>query len=444
MKSFGIGLLAGALVAGLLCGGSAWIMKRAAAERQVDGGPLGPVRLVQPEDDIRGALIVISGRDGWNRDTDALAYRLRDAGALVIGIDLPTALARMAKSKDDCLDLQWRLQDISHHAQAGLHADRYFLPVLTGTGDGGALALRIAAQSNPATMGGALVADPTTGLPDLPLCNVPPSPPSAPPVPVRVLLGPGGDGEQAAKEVARLGAKPPETVSDDAWAALEEALEAQMDAADSDEDGLAALPLVELPTQPTMDMMAILYSGDGGWRDLDKDIAENLQARGIPTVGLDMLRYYWAPRTPEDSARDLSRLIDHYRTRWGVKRVLLVGYSFGADVMPLLYNLLPAEDKAGIVQLSLLGLSNVANFEVSVGQWLTNKSSTTRETRPALAQIAPGLLQCFQGADDKESICQSLKIKGIRTIVTEGGHHFDGDYDRLADLIIQGARGQQP
>lgn len=444
MKSFGIGLLAGALVAGLLCGGSAWIVKRAAAERKVDGGPLGTIRLIQPLDEARGTIVLFSDQQGWNGTTDDLAYRLRDAGALVIGIDLPAALARMAKSKDDCMDLQWRLQDISHHAQAGLHADRYFLPVLTGTGKGGVLALHIAAQSNPATMGGALVADPTAGLPDLPLCNVPALPPSAPPVPVRVLLGPGGDGEQAAKEVARLGAKPPETVSDDAWKALEEALEAQMDAADGEGDGLAALPLVELPAQPTMDMMAILYSGDGGWRDLDKDIAENLQSRGIPTVGMDMLRYYWAPRTPEDSARDLSRLIDHYRTRWGVKRVLLVGYSFGADVMPLLYNLLPAEDKAGIVQLSLLGLSGVANFEVSVGQWLTNQSSTTRPTRPALAQIAPSLVQCLQGEEDKDAICQSLKDKGIRTVVTEGGHHFDGDYDRLADLIIQGATGQRP
>lgn len=54
---------------------------------------------------------------------------------------------------------------------------------------------------------------------------------------------------------------------------------------------LAGLPLVLLPTPtptPTA-MMAIIYSGDGGWRDLDKQIGEKLQGVGIPAAGFDTL-----------------------------------------------------------------------------------------------------------------------------------------------------------
>ncbi len=35
-----------------------------------------------------------------------------------------------------------------------------------------------------------------------------------------------------------------------------------------------------------------------GWRDLDREIGENLQKEGIPVVGVDALRYFWNERQP--------------------------------------------------------------------------------------------------------------------------------------------------
>ena len=48
--------------------------------------------------------------------------------------------------------------------------------------------------------------------------------------------------------------------------------------------------------------MAVIYSGDGGWRDIDKDIAGALQEKGIPVVGVDSLRYFWSEKTPDQVA----------------------------------------------------------------------------------------------------------------------------------------------
>ena len=64
-------------------------------------------------------------------------------------------------------------------------------------------------------------------------------------------------------------------------------------------------------------MLAIVLSGDGGWRDLDKTISEKLQSDGVSVVGWDSLRYFWSRKSPEQVARDLGAVIDTFSSRWG-------------------------------------------------------------------------------------------------------------------------------
>ena len=99
------------------------------------------------------------------------------------------------------------------------------------------------------------------------------------------------------------------------------------------------LPVVEVPSTPPGDTVSLFYSGDGGWRDLDKAVAEQMAERGYPVVGVDTLRYFWQRKSPDQAASDLSEMMREYREKWHAKRFVLIGYSFGADVMPALYNL---------------------------------------------------------------------------------------------------------
>src|SRR6218665_3468179 len=113
-----------------------------------------------------------------------------------------------------------------------------------------------------------------------------------------------------------------------------------------------------------MDTLAIIYSGDGGWRDIDSEIGGYLQSEGVPVVGVDSLRYFWSEKTAAETAKDMAGLIDTYRRKWGVSHVVLIGYSFGADIIPASYNLLPSLEKARVQQLSLLALSKEVDFVI--------------------------------------------------------------------------------
>ena len=76
---------------------------------------------------------------------------------------------------------------------------------------------------------------------------------------------------------------------------------------------LKDLPLVERPAggEPRP-LLAVLVTGDGGWAGIDQEIASALVAAGVGVVGLNSLKYFWTPRTPESASRDLGRILTHY------------------------------------------------------------------------------------------------------------------------------------
>ncbi|MGB8841885.1 MAG: alpha/beta fold hydrolase, partial [Aliidongia sp.] len=201
-------------------------------------------------------------------------------------------------------------------------------------------------------------------------------------------------------------------------------------------DGVDGLPLIELPAPHPADLVAVVLSGDGGWRDIDKNIAESLQRDGVSVVGLDSLRYFWSRKSPDDVARALVAVLEQNPA----KHVALIGYSFGADVLPFAYNRLPAGLKSRIVLMSLLGFAKTADFEITLTGWLgAPPSDQALPVAPELAKIPPALMQCFYGEDEEDTACPSLSA-GADIVKTPGGHHFDGDYAALAKHILDDFR----
>lgn len=417
-------------------------------------GLLGNPKILLPDGDVGGAVFLFSDKSGWTADDQATAETLQKAGAIVVGVDTPKFLAGLEVDKaDECVYLVADIEDLSHQIQRSLGTGMYHSPVIAGIGAAGTLALAIAAQTPDATIGRTVAVDPQKVLPLLkPLCTDAPRIVEAGgslyglaqgdltnPVDVLYTASAPADGRAHVEELQKQGfkIKDKSAVEGDAHAALEARLLHVLVPKSSSDDPLADLQLIELPVTAKFDTMAIVYSGDGGWRDLDKSVAEALQKQGVPTVGVDSLRYFWSQKTPEQTSADLARIIEAYVERWNVEHVILIGYSFGADVLPNAYSRLPAEVKEEVAELSLLGLSEAVDYEISVGEFL-GTSSSEGETLPDLKQIKPALIQCVYGEDEDDSACPKLEGTGVEMIKTTGGHHFDGDYDALAAKILDG------
>lgn len=203
--------------------------------------------------------------------------------------------------------------------------------------------------------------------------------------------------------------------------------------------GVKTLPLVEYYA-PGSDRLAIMISGDGGWEKLDRNLSRELQHRGISVVGWDSLRYFWKLRTPEQLGDDLSRVIADYQRRWGAHQVILIGYSFGADVMPFAYAHLMPTQRNSVDFISLLALAREADFKARIFGWLGWGEHGTRDVLTALGALDLQRVQCIYGQNDKDAVCSELRERIFDVVMRPGGHHFDGDTVKLADVILQGWR----
>ncbi|MDQ0324243.1 type IV secretory pathway VirJ component [Rhodopseudomonas julia] len=440
-------------VLAVLCGSASFDASAAI----LDSGQPAIARILNGGAPVSGIVFLISDRDGWSDEDDASARSLAEHRAIVVGVDLPRYLAALDAEDGDCAYLVSDIEALSHKLQRQAGTSDYHAPIIAGEGAGGGLAIAIAAQTPEATVGHTLALDPTPGISlRKPLCSGAPRQnlagetiyglsPGPLPDPVDVYFSPTAT--QASKaHIADLVSEHfavSVTDGEGAEAGFEGKLDALLKLTSREQEGAADMPIVELAATPAVDAMAIVYSGDGGWRDLDRTIAGIFQAKGLPTIGVDSLRYFWSEKTPEEVAHDLAGLIDAYTAKWAVGHVALVGYSFGADMMPEVYNALDAPHQAKVAQISLLAVAPSAEFEITVSGWLGVASASSHPTLPQIERIDPAKLQCVYGADDsRATVCPALADSHIEIIETTGGHHFDGDYDALAATILSGLKSR--
>jgi type IV secretory pathway VirJ component len=203
-------------------------------------------------------------------------------------------------------------------------------------------------------------------------------------------------------------------------------------------EDIADLPLIEVAAQGTpAARIAIIITGDGGWAGLDIAVAEQLARRGIAVVGLSSVKYFWQTRKPDEAAGALTRIIGHYGAGRSDADFVVIGYSFGAALSPVLLNRLPDAARERIAAQVLISPDAEAVFEIHVGDWF---GSTQHEgAMPVLPEIVVSKVPviCVHGIDEgADSFCQKLAGKpNVRQLELPGGHHYNGDYDRLGASI---------
>ena len=194
-------------------------------------------------------------------------------------------------------------------------------------------------------------------------------------------------------------------------------------------------------TRGTSDRLAVLLTGDGGWRRVDQQVAKYLRADGIDVVGFSTPDYFRERRTPEESAAALERVIRDYMQQWGKRRIVLVGYSRGADVLPFMASRLPQDLRDAVDVIALLGAEPMIDFKYHPS-WIPFHHPHEKQfpVLPEIEKLRGQRIICIYGDREKSSLCPMLD-PSLATIVRKpGGHHFAGHYDAIAAEIVKAAR----
>lgn len=196
---------------------------------------------------------------------------------------------------------------------------------------------------------------------------------------------------------------------------------------------LTLIPAVNKDNVP----MAFMISGDGGWTSFDQSLSEQFATKNIPVVGLDAQKYFWDAKTPEQCAKSVEAAIEHYMKQWNRNSFILIGYSFGACVVPFIANNFTNDllEKMGGV-FSLLPDKN-ADFEIHISDMLDIGSGGEYNIVDEIKRIRPLHPVCVFGDEDDENVIKEFQEAGAKIVMLPGGHHFNDDYEAVSEVILK-------
>jgi type IV secretory pathway VirJ component len=222
-------------------------------------------------------------------------------------------------------------------------------------------------------------------------------------------------------------------------------LVAQADLIPLTSDSVGDLPLSVIPA-PKGSLLAVLLTGDGGWAAGDQSLAQAFAARNVAVVGLSSPRYLSQRRTPDEAAVDLARIMRHFLQAWNRDRVLVVGYSRGADIGPFMVSRLPPDLRRRVTLLVLLGPGEEASFKFGLLDLIrTPHRGDELPVAPEVARMHSLPVLCIYGRTDRNAICPALEGAGLaRTLVRNGGHVVHGDEGPALVKAILAALPKKP
>ena len=438
-------------------------------------GPFGTLRLIKGSDHPERLVLFLSGDGGFDDGYIEMVNSLSAIDSMVVGIDINHYIKQLDAAHGACSYAAAHFEGLSQYIQKKYKFAHYMPPVLVGYSSGATMIYATLAQSPPNTFAGGI----SMGFcPDLetkkPFCKgsgtftpmkskrlgyIYPAVDKLP-APWTVLQGATdevcftpltskfvskvGNAEMIALQGVGHGfAVPSKWVPQFLDTYNKMVMTQKTDAPPSPKaPEVSDLPLVELPVAQKSDTLAVVVSGDGGWAGIDKEIGEALNKSGIGVVGLNSLQYFWEEKTPDVTGKDLERLLNYYSQAWSAKKFILIGYSRGADTLPFMVSRLPEALKANIQSVTLLGLEDDVDFEFHVDDWLTSDGQGEYQTLPEIEKITALNVTCIYGSDEDDSACIKLDKGKFHIVAMEGGHHFGGDYEKLANIILQQSKAK--
>lgn len=174
---------------------------------------------------------------------------------------------------------------------------------------------------------------------------------------------------------------------------------------------------------------AVIISGDMGFKvGMGPRIADRLAARGIPVVGVNSLVFFNRRRTPADIRTFVAAAIRRGLAQGDVDRVVLIGQSFGADLLHVGLAGLAPDLREKVAMVALVVPGETVDYRASPLE-LAGLVEPDARALPTARQLTWVPTLCVQGVQESDSLCPSLTAPNVHKVALPGGHplHYDAD-----------------
>jgi type IV secretory pathway VirJ component len=442
-------------------------------------GVFGKITIYRPVKDPEAVVLFVSGDGGWNKGVVDMAVNLVPQGALVVGINIQSYFRRIKTIKAKCYYPASDFESLSLTIQKKYKLKEYLKPILVGYSSGATLVYGILAQSPANTFKGAI----SLGFcPDIeidrPLCggsglvshvlkegksyyiesNTHLS------APFIILMGmldqvcsyPDTKKYTDNMSNTELVTLPkvghgfsvtknwlPQFISAYKKILLEKgytekiAAENKIQQAQNNAPFISDLPLIAYPSTVNEKLpLAFFISGDGGWTNFDQSVCMKLSEKGMPVVGLDAQKFFWNEKQPKETADDIIKAVNHYMQQWNKSSFVLIGYSFGASIVPFIASNFSISVKENLKGLYCFSPDETGDFEIHITDMLNFSNKEKYDVLSELKKNSRITTLCVFGSEEDGEIKKHFSESGIKVEILPGSHHYDNNYDAVSGIII--------
>lgn len=201
---------------------------------------------------------------------------------------------------------------------------------------------------------------------------------------------------------------------------------------------IAAPNLIKLGTASAAGhkLAVIFFSGDTGLRSwsLGGRVAQQLAADGYPVTGIDALAAFSRRKTPGEVTELVQRAIEIASAGSPDGRVVLIGQSFGSDMIPLAVRGLPPELKRRIAKIILIVPGTHGYLQVSPGE-IAGTAAPDLDIRPLVSTLPRVPVTCIYGVEEQDTLCPTLGRAGAEVFGLPGGHALRRDTGRVLGIV---------
>jgi type IV secretory pathway VirJ component len=186
------------------------------------------------------------------------------------------------------------------------------------------------------------------------------------------------------------------------------------------------LPLQLSESKGINGKLVIYLTGDGGWNDFSQKLTHEFEKEGYGVISLNTRKYFRIKQTPNIFAQDIEYLVNYYMREWEKTSVIIVGYSFGADVAAFLPRRLPSYLLDKIDNIALLSPSLSTDFVINLSDLIGDSKHTKRKYKlgPELNKTTFPIV-CIFGVKEDLNLKNILSKRESLTIhELPGNHHY--------------------
>lgn len=193
------------------------------------------------------------------------------------------------------------------------------------------------------------------------------------------------------------------------------------------------------PTPPRARGLAVvLVSGDMGFKiGMGPEIARRFATEGVPVVGVSSLAYFRQQRSPAEVQTLITAAARRALAFGHADRLVIIGQSFGADMVHVGLTGLPADLRAKVKAVALVVPTDTVFFRASPNE-LFNWARPDAMALPTGRQLTWVPALCVQGVEETDSLCPQLTQPNVRRIALPGGHMLHHDPEALFEALHAG------